>query len=70
MMTAREFAQFQNEYYQDRVKYENFTGTLAPEYQNPERYGEGTNWFETLTRTAPEIMMSLFHRPPSVPLPR
>lgn len=53
MMTAREFAQFQNEYYQDRVKYENFTGALAPEYQNPERYGEGTNWFETLTRTAP-----------------
>lgn len=53
MMTAREFAEFQNEYYQDRVKYEGFTGTLAPEYQNPERYGEGTNWFETLTRNAP-----------------
>jgi TonB-linked SusC/RagA family outer membrane protein len=53
MMTAREFAEFQNEYYQDRVKYENYTGKLAPEYENPERYGEGTNWFNTLTRSAP-----------------
>jgi TonB-linked SusC/RagA family outer membrane protein len=53
MMTAREFAGFQNEYYQDRVKYEGYTGKLAPEYENPERYGEGTNWFNTLTRSAP-----------------
>lgn len=53
MMTAREFAEFQNEYYQDRVKYEGYTGKLAPEYENPERYGEGTNWFNTLTRSAP-----------------
>jgi len=52
MMTAREFAQFQNEYYQDRVKYEGFAGTLAAEYQNPDRYGDGTNWFNTLTRSA------------------
>ena len=53
MMNAREFAEFQNEYYQDRVKYENYTGTLAADYQNPERYGEGTNWFNVLTRKAP-----------------
>lgn len=53
MMNAREFADFQNEYYQDRVKYEGYTGTLAADYQNPERYGEGTNWFEVLTRKAP-----------------
>ena len=52
MMTAREFAEFQNEYYQDRVKYEGYTGTLAPEYQNPSRYGDGVNWFNTLTRNA------------------
>jgi TonB-linked SusC/RagA family outer membrane protein len=52
MMTAREFAEFQNEYYEDKVKYEG-TGTLAPEYKNPERYGDGTNWFNTLTRRAP-----------------
>jgi TonB-linked SusC/RagA family outer membrane protein len=53
MMTAREFAEFQNEYYQDRVKYEGYTGKLAAEYENPERYGEGTNWFNALTRSAP-----------------
>ncbi|WP_242689029.1 SusC/RagA family TonB-linked outer membrane protein [Pedobacter sp. SYSU D00535] len=53
MMTAREFAEFQNEYYEDRVKYENYKGTLDPVYQNPERYGEGTNWFNTLTETNP-----------------
>ncbi|WP_240348435.1 SusC/RagA family TonB-linked outer membrane protein [Longitalea arenae] len=53
MMTAREFAEFQNEYYEDRVKYEGFTGQLAADYRNPERYGDGTNWFEVLTRKAP-----------------
>jgi TonB-linked SusC/RagA family outer membrane protein len=53
MMTAREFAEFQNEYYEDRVKYEGYTGALAAEYRNPERYGEGTNWFNALTRKAP-----------------
>jgi TonB-linked SusC/RagA family outer membrane protein len=52
MMTAREFAEFQNEYYEDKVKYEG-TGTLAADYKNPERYGDGTNWFNTLTRNAP-----------------
>lgn len=53
MMTAREFAEFQNEYYQDRVKYEGYTGQLDPVYANPERYGDGVNWFDVLTRTAP-----------------
>jgi len=53
MMTAREFAEFQNEYFEDRVKYENYKGKLDPVYENPERYGEGTNWFDVLTRTAP-----------------
>lgn len=52
MMTAREFAEFQNEYYQDKLKYEG-NASLSPVYQNPEQYGEGTNWFETLTRNAP-----------------
>ena len=52
MMTAREFAQFENEYYEDKVKYEG-TGTLAADYKNPERYGDGTNWFNALTRKAP-----------------
>lgn len=53
VMNAREFAQFQNEYYKDRVRYEGYKGKLDTVYQNPERYGEGTNWFETVTRAAP-----------------
>ncbi|WP_257666177.1 SusC/RagA family TonB-linked outer membrane protein [Parapedobacter tibetensis] len=53
MMNAREFAQFMKERHEDRVKYEGFTGTLDPIYQNPEQYGEGTNWYQLLTRTAP-----------------
>lgn len=52
MMNAREFAEFQNEFYQDRVKYENYTGALNPVYANPERYGEGTNWFDYMIREA------------------
>lgn len=53
MMTAREFAEFMNEYYEDRVKYEGYKGKLDPLYVNPERYGKGTNWFDVMTRTAP-----------------
>lgn len=53
MMTARQFVDFENEYYQDRVKYEGFKGTLDPLYEHPENYGEGTNWFKTLTQAAP-----------------
>jgi TonB-dependent SusC/RagA subfamily outer membrane receptor len=53
MMTAREFAEFQNEYYEDRVKYEGYTGALPAVYKDPERYSDGTNWFNALTRRAP-----------------
>ena len=52
MMNAREWAEFQNEYYEDRVKYEGYTGKLDPLYENPERYGEGTDWFDVMTRSA------------------
>jgi TonB-linked SusC/RagA family outer membrane protein len=62
MMTAREFAEFQNEYHEDRVKYEGYTGELDPLYVNPERYGDGTNWFDEMTRVAPvrKYDLSLF----------
>lgn len=53
LMTAQEFAQFQKEYYEDRVKYEGYTGELDEEYRNPEELGAGTDWFNTLTRVAP-----------------
>lgn len=53
LMTASEFAQFQKEHYEDRVKYEGYTGKLDPAYENPEAYGRGTDWFNTLTQNAP-----------------
>lgn len=52
MMNARQYATFMKERYEDMIRYENFTGKIPEEYQNPEQYGEGTNWFDLLTRTA------------------
>lgn len=53
MMTARGFAQFMKERHEDRMKYEGVTTPVDSIYTNPEQYGEGTNWFKTLTQTAP-----------------
>jgi len=58
MMNAREFAAFQKARIEDQLKYEDYDKTKpAPivfdEYKNPEQYGEGTNWYDALLRTAP-----------------
>jgi len=53
MMNARQYATFMNERYQDMIKYEGYTGEIPEEYQNPEQYGVGTDWFTLLTQTAP-----------------
>lgn len=53
LMNAKEFAQYQKERYEDKIKYENYNGDIPFEYQNPEKYGTGTDWFKTLTRTSP-----------------
>lgn len=53
LMNAREFAQYQKEIYEDKVKYEAFTGALDPVYRNPDSLGEGTDWYHTVTRSAP-----------------
>ncbi|MDB5108932.1 MAG: TonB-dependent receptor plug [Mucilaginibacter sp.] len=53
MMNANQFATFMNERYQDQVKYEGVTAAIDPAYANPSQYGEGTNWFNLLTRAAP-----------------
>jgi TonB-linked SusC/RagA family outer membrane protein len=56
VMNAREFAQFKKEYYEDKIRYENWvnptTGTavVPNEYLHPEQYGEGTNWYNSLIR--------------------
>ena len=55
-MNAFQFATFMNERYQDQVTYENVDPAkkpIDPVYANPSQYGEGTNWFKLLTRTAP-----------------
>ncbi len=44
MMNAKEFAQFKKEVYQDN-------GQAVPSmFQNPDQYGEGTNWYKVITR--------------------
>jgi len=56
MMTAREFATFMKERGEDALKYEpgyTIPADYKAAYDNPEQYGEGTNWFKLLTRTAP-----------------
>jgi TonB-linked SusC/RagA family outer membrane protein len=56
MMDARGFAQFMKERWEDRVKYEKLDpvkNPVDPAYANPEQYGEGTNWYKLLTRSAP-----------------
>jgi TonB-linked SusC/RagA family outer membrane protein len=54
LMDAEQWAQFENEYYQDKLTYEPGTNpTLNPVYANPSRYGVGTNWFDVVTRRAP-----------------
>lgn len=53
MMNGNEFAQFKKEFYEDRARYEGYTGGVPEMYQHPEQYGEGTNWYKELTGTAP-----------------
>lgn len=56
MMTAREFATFMKERGEDGLKYEpgyTIAADYHAAYDHPEQYGEGTNWFDLLTRSAP-----------------
>lgn len=53
VMDARDFARYEKEYYEDKIRYEGFDGTVPTEYQNPDQYGKGTNWYRELMRTAP-----------------
>lgn len=56
MMNAREFAEFMKGREEDGLKYEpgyKVSADYKAAYDNPEQYGEGTNWFDLLTRTAP-----------------
>lgn len=62
MLNAREFAQFRKDIITDDFASRGLTPTDAdiPEpYRNPEQYGEGTNWYNTVLRTAPQQNLSL-----------
>ncbi len=47
MMDAREFSQFMKELHEENNR------AVPSEYQHPEQYGKGTNWYDQVTRTAP-----------------
>ena len=53
VMNAKEFAQYKKEYYEDAALYEGYTGGVPKEYQNPDQFGKGTDWYKELTRDAP-----------------
>ncbi len=53
VMNAQQYATFMNERFQDIRRYENAATQTPAEYLNPSQYGEGTNWYKLLTRTAP-----------------
>lgn len=57
LLNARQFAQFQQEIRQDAAIANGGAAADAviPElYQNPERYGEGANWYDAILRDAPQ----------------
>lgn len=56
MMNARQFATFMKQREEDGLKYEpnySVSADYHAAYDNPDQYGEGTNWYKLLTRTAP-----------------
>lgn len=59
VMNASQLATYMKGFYEDKIKYEGYTGGIPAVYQNPEQYGEGTDWFSVLTRNAPVQNYSL-----------
>ena len=57
LLNAEEFARFRREAISDRIRFEEGrepTPDDIPDiYENPSALGEGTNWFNEITRTAP-----------------
>ena len=53
MMNGTEFATYMKWLFEDKIKYEGYTGGIPEVYQNPEQYGEGTDWYDIMLRTAP-----------------
>ena len=59
VMNATQLATYMKGFYEDKIKYEGYTGGIPAVYEHPEQYGEGTDWFGVLTRNAPVQNYSL-----------
>ncbi|TSD63309.1 TonB-dependent receptor [Inquilinus sp. KBS0705] len=53
VMNATEFAQWRKEAIQDANAVNGTNNPIPAEYQNPSQYGNGTDWFDAVTRVAP-----------------
>lgn len=53
LMNARDFAQYVKESYEDRAYYEGYKDGVPAAYQNPDQYGQGTDWYGILLKQAP-----------------
>jgi TonB-linked SusC/RagA family outer membrane protein len=53
MLNAKEFLQFEKELFEDRIRYEGYTGGVPALYQNPEQWtGPDTDWMDAVLRTS------------------
>ena len=52
IMNAQEFAQFKKEFYEDKARYEGYTGGVPECYAHPEQVKDGTDWVDILMRDA------------------
>lgn len=63
MMNAQEFAQFQRERIEDHIRIdlrrEPTAADIPADYQNPQAYGAGTDWYDAITRNAPLQQLSI-----------
>lgn len=59
LMNGTEFATFMNGFYADKAIYEGYTAGIPTDYANPQQYGDGTNWYNSILRTAPMENYSL-----------
>ena len=64
IMNAREFAQYEKEFFEDKITYEGWTNSageavVPADYQNPSQYGDGTDWYDVMLQVAPIQSYSL-----------
>jgi len=57
VMNAHEFATYMKGWYEDKIAYHDYSTPAPPtipvDYQNPDQYGKGTDWYAAILHTAP-----------------